>query len=354
MKFNLFQPPEFKKEHLNIKNLNNSTNKKWEYSSHGRVSIYHILKPLNIKEILIPVYICSTVLEPLRRLDIKPIYYDIDLEDLNPSLESIKYFVEKYNIKAILVASMYGNPANMIEIEQYCKKNDIFMIDDAAQSFGAKLDDRYIGTFGDAGFFSFSPGKPTAGHMGSFFWSNKDYNIKRKNNCLVHYIKWLNFYIVRYKTYNYNKFIKKITTIVFKIFDKYSDVYNDSICKFEKNILGGILEANLNNKFSFRQKYFDDFIDKFANSNIRIIKHIRGTPNNHKIVICFDTIELATQFISFMASYNIIVLNGYVLLSDDLDKLPNAKSLNKKVVELPIEDDDEKMKYLFKKVGEFC
>jgi len=169
MKINIFTPPRFTKQPLDIEYLNNTTNKQWHYTSNGRASIYQILKPLNITQILVPVYICETVLVPLKKLNIKPIFYDLDIDDLNPSLESIEKLSKKYDVKAVLVASIYGNPANLVEIEKYCFKNNIFLIDDAAQSFGAKLDGRLVGTFGDAGFFSFSPGKPTAGHMGSFF-----------------------------------------------------------------------------------------------------------------------------------------------------------------------------------------
>ena len=58
-------------------------------------------------------------------------------------------------ISCLLVASMYGNPADMVQLEGLCKEHGIKLIDDAAQSFGAKIQDRFIGTFGDAGFMAF-------------------------------------------------------------------------------------------------------------------------------------------------------------------------------------------------------
>ena len=353
MKINIFTPPKFEKLPLNIEYLDKLTNKIWQYSVNGRSSIYHILKDLQYKKILIPVYICSTVLEPLKKLNIKPIFYDLDLEDLNPSLESIKKLSKKYNVKAVLVASMYGNPANLVEIEKYCEENDIFMIDDAAQSFGAKLDGRFVGTFGDAGFFSFSPGKPTAGHMGSFFWSAKKVNIKRTKHCLLHYLKWLDFYFNRLNIYRFgNKFrlLTYFNIVLLKIFDS----TNDKICVFEKSILGGILSSNLNNKFNFRLNYINKFIDEFSQSeNFKVIKHIRGIPNNHKIVVLFYNKNKAKKFIKFMLSSNIYVSNGYTLLTSDLKELPNCKMIDKCVVELPVESNEDRMKYLFKKVREF-
>jgi dTDP-4-amino-4,6-dideoxygalactose transaminase len=351
MKIDIFTPPVFEKHTLDIEHINNSTGKKWIYSSSGKASIYHILKDLNITKILIPVYICESVLLPLKQLNITPLFYDIEEEDLNPSLESIKELSQKYNVKTILVASMYGNPANLVEIEKFCKENDIFLIDDAAQSFGATVDNRAVGTFGDAGFFSFSVGKPTAGHLVSFFWSTKEVKIKRKKHCIVHYCKWLDFYFNRYKIYdNHFKLLKKVLNLFSRIQMKYIDITDDDICEFEKEILGGILHE----PFLFRENYFKKFLKEFyANNYFQVIHTLRGNANNHKFILLFKSSQQAQKFIYFMKESNIYASNGYKLLSSNLEYLPNARKLDKRVVELPIENDKEKMQYLFKKVREF-
>lgn len=350
MKINLFTPPKFIKKEIDLKNIEQDTKKRWHYSSKGRVSLYHILKPLKTSKILIPAYICSTVLEPLKRLGIEAIFYDLDIGDLNPSLESIKYLSKKFDVKVVLVASMYGNPANLEEIEAYCKENEIFMIDDGAQSWSAKLNNKYIGAFGNAGFFSFSPGKPTAGHMGSFFWSDKIYDIIRTKHCFLHFVNWVYFYFVRYNGYKTSGLLKKIWTYVYIIVNRTIDIYDDDICSFEKKILGGILES----KFEFRKFYTKSFSDKFkSNQNFKVLREVRGESNPHKIVVVFFTKEQAKEFLLYMKKNNISVLNGYSLLTEDLQYLPNAKKVDKKVVELPIEDDEKKMNYLFKKVEEF-
>ncbi len=353
MKINIFTPPKFEHHTLDLDFLNQVTNKNWQYTSSGRASLYHILKSIDTDKILIPVYICETVLEPLKKLNITPIFYDLDIDDLNPSFESIKYLSQKYDVKAVLVASMYGNAANLLEIESYCKDNNIFMIDDAAQSFGAKLNDRYVGTFGDAGFFSFSPGKPTAGHMGSFFWSKNMIEIKRTNHCTSHYIKWLVFYFNRYKIDNQFClfFLGKPLSYLFRIVNKFIDMTYDDICTFEANILGGILYSNINGIFDFRNKFFDDFHELFYKKHkFRVITAIRGTQANHKIVVVFNNKFNAEKFIKYMFDNKIFVMKGYSLLSDDLDNLPNASAINGCVIEIPIEDDIDKMNYIFGKV----
>ncbi len=353
MQIKIFTPPQFKRKPLNIDYLNKITDRKWIYASNGRSSIYHILKDLNFSKILVPVYICDTVLEPLKKLNIEPIFYDLDQEDLNPSLESIKILTKKYNVKVVLVASMYGNPADLLEIEKYCKENSIFMLDDSAQSFGAKLNGRYVGTFGDAGFFSFSPGKPTAGHLGSFFWSSKSIIMKRKQQCLLHYIRWLNFYFNRYNIYGNNHLRKKISSLVNRVANKLFSFWNDDLCAFEKDILGGILEANLTDEYAFREKYLIDFYIKFRYSeNFKVLRSIQGKANIHKIVLIFKEKSMAKNFIDFLGNNSIYASNGYRLLEHNEDT-PNAKYIEYRVVELPIEKNEKKMNYLFTKVKEF-
>ena len=71
MKIDIFTPPKFDKKELDLDYLNNKTQKNWLYASNGRAALYHILKSIDIDKILIPIYICHTILEPIKRLKIK-------------------------------------------------------------------------------------------------------------------------------------------------------------------------------------------------------------------------------------------------------------------------------------------
>ncbi|MCK4440519.1 MAG: DegT/DnrJ/EryC1/StrS aminotransferase family protein, partial [Sulfurovaceae bacterium] len=176
-----FVPPKIIKNKHGIDYLKNIHNN-FQYASRGRWALYHCLlaNKVNKGYILLPAFACKTILEPIKLLNLIPIFYDIDLEDLNPSIESINKLILKNEIKAAVIVSMYGNPANLREIEKLLKQNNILMIDDAAQAFGATLENRFIGTFGDSGFFSFSPGKTTVAHMGAFFWTKEAYTFNIK------------------------------------------------------------------------------------------------------------------------------------------------------------------------------
>ena len=66
--------------------------------------------------------------------------------------------------KAIIPVHLYGQPADMSQILEIAKKNNLKIIEDAAQAHGAEIDDIKIGCHGDAVAWSFYPGK----NLGAF------------------------------------------------------------------------------------------------------------------------------------------------------------------------------------------
>ena len=66
--------------------------------------------------------------------------------------------------KAVLVVHLYGQASNMTPVVKLCKKQNLRLVEDCAQSHGAKFEGRTTGTFGDIGCFSFYPSK----NLGAF------------------------------------------------------------------------------------------------------------------------------------------------------------------------------------------
>lgn len=356
-KFRLFTPPIFKPQPLDMANLCRLTGKDQKYASMGRHALYHILKSGNISgKILVPAYICDTVLIPISKLGLTPVFYDLDPQDLNPCLESIKELSVKHGVKTILAASMYGNSADLTAIETYCRENGLFLIDDAAQSFGAVLGGRMAGSFGNAGFFSFSPGKPAAGHMGAFYWSEqKAQPLKKKGNWLYHKAVYLDYHFNRLHGYKYERFkVFQLLTLLRKTLSRLISVQDDAVCRFEEPVLGGILHSLLTGGFAFRNRYWEKAADTISNSSkMRLIKPLRGSASPHKLVYLAENKVTAQQFRSYLSQKGITSSNGYPLLTANSSDLPNAAKIDGCVVELPIEDNSEKMEYLLDRIREY-
>ena len=66
--------------------------------------------------------------------------------------------------KAILVVHLYGQASNMAPIMEIARRHNLKVVEDCAQSHGARFEDRMTGTFGDIGCFSFYPSK----NLGAF------------------------------------------------------------------------------------------------------------------------------------------------------------------------------------------
>ncbi len=87
-----------------------------------------------------------------------PVFVDIDPDTLNINVDQIEASITE-KTTAILPVHLFGHPADMVKIVKIAKKKKLRVIEDCAQSFGAGLNERKAGCFGDAGCFSFYPSK---------------------------------------------------------------------------------------------------------------------------------------------------------------------------------------------------
>jgi dTDP-4-amino-4,6-dideoxygalactose transaminase len=78
--------------------------------------------------------------------------------------------------KAIAPVHLYGQPFDLDPIRDLCRKHKLPLVEDAAQSHGAKYKGKTIGTFGDVACFSFYPGKNlgACGEGGALVTNNAD------------------------------------------------------------------------------------------------------------------------------------------------------------------------------------
>ena len=143
----------------------------------GTDALHLALRACGIKEldevITTPFSFAATV-EAICYVGAIPVFVDIDPYTYNISGASIQAAITN-KTKAILPVHIFGQVADMQEIIKLAKVNNLRIIEDCAQSFGARIDNKLTGTFGDAGCFSFFPSKNLGCYGdGGLFTTNSD------------------------------------------------------------------------------------------------------------------------------------------------------------------------------------
>ncbi|MES9908761.1 MAG: DegT/DnrJ/EryC1/StrS family aminotransferase [Candidatus Thiodiazotropha sp.] len=125
-------------------------------------------------EVIIPAYTCYSVASSIQNAGLKVRLCDVDPITLSYNLEKLQQ-IPFARVLCIVSANLYGIPNQLQEIDSIAKKNGVYMVDDAAQSFNAKYQEREVGTFGVAGLFSFDKGKNiTSIEGGGIITNNSD------------------------------------------------------------------------------------------------------------------------------------------------------------------------------------
>ena len=88
----------------------------------------------------------------------KPVFADIDLKTYTLKPKSIEGLITE-NTKAIMPVQLYGQSANMDELNEIAEKYGLIVIEDAAQAHGATCNGKKVGSMGDMSCFSFYPTK---------------------------------------------------------------------------------------------------------------------------------------------------------------------------------------------------
>ena len=142
----------------------------------GTAALYMSLKVLGVcrgDRVIIPTYVCTSLLNAVYLVGAEPIITDVNLQDFNISLNFIKEKKDS-NTKAIIVPHMFGTPAD-IKIMQ--AEFSIPIIEDCATAIGSYIDDKHVGTLTEIAIFSFYASKMIATGQGGMVVS--------KNNNLV-------------------------------------------------------------------------------------------------------------------------------------------------------------------------
>ncbi|MAJ81410.1 MAG: aminotransferase DegT [Legionellales bacterium] len=166
------------------KKLSNFTGSKYVIScASGTDALKLVLMVENIGEgdvVIVPSFSFVSTAEAPAFLNAKPFFVDVNMDTFNIDVESIKQAIfllkkNKMKPKAIITVDLFGQPAEYNSIIEICKNENILLIADSAQSFGATYESKNVGNIADYTTTSFFPSKPLGcyGDGGAVFTNNK-------------------------------------------------------------------------------------------------------------------------------------------------------------------------------------
>ena len=147
----------------------------------GTDALYIALLGLGIKpgdEIITVSNTAIPTISAIRSCGAKVRFSDIR-SDYLINTDNIEKYISK-NTKAIIPVHLYGQACDMEKICKIAKKYKLKIIEDCAQAQGAKFKNKYVGTFGDVGCFSFYPTKILGAYGDGGFISTNSINLYNK------------------------------------------------------------------------------------------------------------------------------------------------------------------------------
>ena len=142
--------------------------------SNGTAALEIAIKSLGLKkgdEVIIPNFtIISNALSVIKQ-NLKPILVDCDMSTWNIKIEDFQKKITK-KTKAVIITHIYSFANDMDKISKICKKNNIYLIEDAAEVLGLKYKKKFCGSFGDISTFSFYANKQITTGEGGMISTN--------------------------------------------------------------------------------------------------------------------------------------------------------------------------------------
>lgn len=120
--------------------------------------------------VFVPAFTFPATAEVVCLLGASPVFVDVDPRSFNVDPDDldrrITETVQKADLRprAVIAVDLYGLPADYARLGEICETHDLFLLADAAQSFGAALNGRPVGSLAPATAISFFPAKPLGGY----------------------------------------------------------------------------------------------------------------------------------------------------------------------------------------------
>ena len=210
-------------------------------------------------EVIVPSNTYIATILAILNAGLKPVLVEPDINTYNIDPQKIEEKITS-KTKAIMVVHLYGKSCEMDKIMAICEQNNLKLIEDCAQSHGAKFKGQQTGTFGDFGCFSYYPTKNLGalGDAGSITTDNEELllNVKKLRN-YGSLIKYKNDVI------GFNSRLDEVQAGFLSIKLKKLDEINS-----HKRSLANIYLSELKDDF-IKPQVHDDYFDVYHIFNVR-------------------------------------------------------------------------------------
>jgi len=144
----------------------------------GTAAFYLILESIKKlsgrKTVIIPAFVCPLIPLAIKKAGLKIIPCDTNRDNFDFDINKLRQICAKdKDILAILAVHLAGIPLEMETIGKIAKENNIFIIEDCAQSLGAEYKNKKTGSIGEFSFFSLCRGKGLTIYEGGLAITNQ-------------------------------------------------------------------------------------------------------------------------------------------------------------------------------------
>ena len=234
------------------------------------LSLKKIYKIKNGSEVIIPASTFATVAMPILQAGLIPVYVDVDLDTLNINVNEIKKAITK-KTKIIMPVHTLGLPCEMIKISKLAKEKNLIVFEDCCEAHGAKIGNKFVGSFGKISAFSFYIAhNMTTIEGGMILTNNKDLYLNARSMREFGRIK--NYK----KRYYSDKYIKDYD--VNYIFNSLG--YNLRMSEIQAAL--GLVQLKKLNKFNYKRIKLANYLEKKI---LKFSKYLFTTKKLNKNVI---------------------------------------------------------------------
>jgi len=288
-------------------------------------------------EVIVPSFTYVATAEVIALLKLKPVMVDVEEDSFNVTADIIAKAITS-RTKAIVPVHLFGQICDMDSIMELARVNNLYVIEDSAQSIGATYKGRHAGTIGDIGTTSFFPSKNLGcyGDGGAMF--TNDDELATKLRMIANHGQSRRYY---HDVVGCNSRLDAIQAAVLDVKLKYLDEYcfaRQKVANTYDKAFKDIEGITIPKRVDYSTHVFHQYVIKVAENRDALMKHLQDAGIGCNI---YYPVPLYKQ--KAFASYY------------DGNELPVTEQLCKEVFALPIhtEMDKETVDYVIGKVLEF-